>query len=202
MLGFTRWQKVSLIAVLTLIVGAGTYLAAGGRVPSLPSSALSGGLPAGGDFTLLSVDGPVRLADFRGQPVLIYFGYTSCPDACPTMLGLTAQALALLTPAELAEVRPLFIAIDPDRDTPPRIKEYAGFFHPALRAATGSADDIAAVARQYGVFYRAQKTGSASGYTVDHSSSLYLIDRTGKLRQVLPHGTPPDQIAAALRTLF
>jgi protein SCO1/2 len=201
MLGLPRWQAVSLIAVLAVIIGGAAYLVGGGQPLPRPPTAGSA-LPAGGDFALHSSDGPIRLADFRGKAVLLYFGYTSCPDACPTMLGLTAQALALLQPEELAQLQPLFIAIDPDRDTPPRIKEYASFFHPKLRAATGSAAEIAAVARQYGVYYRAQETNSAGGYTVDHSSSLYLIDRTGQLRRVLPHGTPPDQIAAAVRALF
>ena len=202
MLGLPRWQQLSLIAALTVIVGIGGYLAAGGKPIAQPPSAQAGGLPAGGDFTLSTAAGPLRLADYRGQLVLLYFGYTSCPDACPTMLGLTSQALALLTERELAQVQPLFIAIDPARDTLPKIKEYASFFHPRRGAATGSAEAVAAVAKQYGVYYRAQPSDSAGGYTVDHSSSLYLLDRDGKLRRVLPHGTPPEQIAAAIRALF
>lgn len=188
-----RWQIVGLACLLAVLVGVFTYFLSHGD-----SAVGSTGQPAG-DFTVASAKGPLTLASLRGQVVVVYFGYTSCPDACPTTLGATAQALALLTPAELAQVQPVFISVDPERDRLPALQEYAAFFHPKMLGTTASKDEIAAIARRYGVYYHRQDSGSASGYTVDHSSSLYLIDGGGQLAAVLPHGSSPAQIAAALR---
>lgn len=194
MLGLSRWQTVSLGCVLALLVGIATFFI------SSPTAALNTARPSGGDFTLTSADGPVSLKDFRGQVVVFYFGYASCPDACPTTLGATSQALGTLSAAELARVQPIFISIDPARDAPAALKEYAAFFHPKMLGLTGSNGDIAELARRYGVYYRRQESNSASGYTVDHSSSLYVINGAGQIDSLLPHGTTPAQIASALRS--
>ena len=188
-----RWQIVGLACLLAVLVGVFTYFLSHGD--SAPGS---GGQPAG-EFTVSSAKGPLSLASLRGQVVVLYFGYTSCPDACPTTLGATAQALAMLTPAELAQVQPVFISVDPERDHLPALQEYAAFFHPKMLGTTASKEEIAAIARRYGVYYHRQDSNSASGYTVDHSSSLYVIDGGGQLSTVLPHGSNPAQIAAALR---
>lgn len=190
----SRWQIVSLACALALLVGVATFFISGP-----PAGSGGAGRLSGGDFTLNAASGPLALHDFRGQVVILYFGYASCPDACPTALGATGQALALLTPAELARVQPLFVSVDPDRDTPAALKDYAAFFHPKILAATGSAAQIAELARRYGVYYRRQESSSASGYSVDHSSSLYVINGNGQIDNVLPHGVTPPQIASALR---
>jgi protein SCO1/2 len=109
-------------------------------------------IAVGGDFTLQSAAGPVSLKDYRGKLVLVYFGYTYCPDICPTSLAATAEGLKQLTPEEQARVAMIFISVDPKRDTPERLKEYAEFFHPAIVGVTGTAETIADVARRYGVF--------------------------------------------------
>lgn len=155
---------------------------------------------AGGDFTLQSATGPISLHDYRGKLVLIYFGYTYCPDVCPTSLAATAEGLKQLTPEELARVAMIFISVDPKRDTPARLKEYAEFFHPAIVGVTGSAETIAEVAKRYGVFYAEQKIDTAGGgYVVDHSSDTFIVTPDGKVAGKIAHATPPDQVVVAIR---
>ena len=160
------------------------------------------GRPAGGDFTLQSANGPVSLADFRGKVVLLYFGYTSCPDICPTSLALMQGALHRLEPAELERVQGLFVSVDPQRDTPQRLAEYTAYFHPAITGVTGTPEAVAEAAGQYGAVYRRVESDSDMGYLVDHSSATYVIDPAGELHAVLPHGTPPAEIVAAVRGLL
>ena len=164
----------------------------GGRAPTDTT-------PRGGDFTLQSADGPVALADLRGKVVLIYFGYASCPDVCPTSLALTAQGLALLGPEELKRVQVLFISVDPARDTPQKLKEYAAHFHPGITGVTGTPEAVADVARRYGAAFRLQKVESAAGYVVDHSSFTSVVAPDGKLVEQLPHGALPAEITTVVR---
>lgn len=169
--------------------------------PELPERPLPmASAPAGGDFTLQSAGGPVALQDFRGKLVLVYFGYTYCPDICPTALAATAEGLKLLTPEELARVAVIFISVDPERDTPARLKEYAEFFHPAIVGVTGSPEELAAIARRYGVFYARQPVETAGGgYVVDHTSDTYVVGADGKLDGKIAHATAPEQVAAEIR---
>lgn len=158
--------------------------------------------PTGGDFTLTGSTGPVSLKDFRGKVVLVYFGYTFCPDVCPTSLSLMAQALSLLEPDERERVRGIFISVDPERDTPDRLKEYAPFFHPAIVGITGTPEQVAAIARQYGASYMKQKPNADGQYAVDHSSITYVVDPQGQLVASLPHASSPQQIVDAVRPLL
>ncbi|WP_295386027.1 SCO family protein [uncultured Thiodictyon sp.] len=159
--------------------------------------------PTGGDFRLDSAAETLALTQLRGKVVLLYFGYTSCPDICPTNLAFIAAALKGLTPAELARVQVWFISVDPERDTPARLATYAAWFHPNIRGVTGTPEQIAAAARLYGAAYRrVAEPDSAMGYLVDHSASTYLVDPQGRLAQTLDHATPPDTIAAAIRHLL
>jgi len=157
-------------------------------------------VPQGGDFTLDSADGPVSSRDYRGKVIALYFGYTSCPDVCPTSLATLAEALAKLSPAELAGVQPLFVSVDPERDNVARLKEYALFFHPKLKGLTGTPQQLAAMAQAYGASYAKQDVKSEGGYVVDHSSFIYLVAADGRLAASLPHGSSPDAVATALRT--
>ena len=169
--------------------------------PELPERPLPvAAAPAGGDFTLQSAAGPVALQDFRGKVVLVYFGYTYCPDICPTSLAATAEGLKLLTPEELARVAVIFVSVDPERDTPARLKEYGEFFHPAIVGVTGTAEEVAAIARRYGVFYARQPVETAGGgYVVDHTSDTYIIGADGRLDGKIAHAAPPEQVAAEIR---
>ncbi|MDJ0805912.1 MAG: SCO family protein [Gammaproteobacteria bacterium] len=155
--------------------------------------------PRGGDFTLESHLGPIALEDFRDRVVLLYFGYTWCPDICPTSLGLTSLALEALKPEELARVQSLFVSVDPERDNLERLKAYAEYFHEKILGITGSTEAIAEVAQLYGAAYRKIEQASATGYVVDHSAETYLINPRGELVEILPHGTQPELIVALIR---
>lgn len=168
--------------------------------PAPPDRALPRAAGGGGDFTLQSADGPLVLGDYHGQVVLVYFGYTYCPDVCPTSLAATAAGLKLLTPAEQARVKVIFVSVDPERDTPARLKEYAAFFHPNIVGATGTAAALADIARRYGAFYAKQPAATAGGsYVVDHSSETYVVAPDGRLVGKLPHAAAPAQVAAEIR---
>jgi len=169
--------------------------------PELPERPLPrAALPEGGDFTLQSAGGPVSLKDFRGKVVLVYFGYTYCPDICPTSLAATSEGLKQLTPDELARVAMIFVSVDPKRDTPARLKEYVEFFHPSIVGVTGTPENIAEIAKHYAVFYAEQKVETAGeGYVVDHSADTYVIAADGKLVAKIAHATPSDQVAASIR---
>jgi protein SCO1 len=153
----------------------------------------------GGDFTLQSADGSVALHDLRGKVVLLYFGYTFCPDICPTSLGFTSQALAALDKTELDRVQMLFVTVDPERDTLDKLKSYTAYFHPSIMGLSGTPEEIAKVAKLYGAGYARQNTGSAGGYVVDHSAYTYVIAPDGNLFKTLDHGTPPAQVAETIR---
>lgn len=190
--------------ILSLVAGLLAALVLGLALfwqPELPERPLPrAAMPEGGEFTLQSADGPVSLSDFRGKVVLLYFGYTYCPDVCPTSLAATAEALKALNPDELARVAVILISVDPKRDTPARLKEYAEFFHPAMVGVTGTPEEIAAVAKRYGVFYAEQKVATAGdGYVVDHSADTYVIATDGKLAGRIAHATAADQVAAIIR---
>lgn len=167
--------------------------------PERPLPSLS--MPPGGDFTLQSAEGPVALADYRGKVVVLYFGYTFCPDICPTSLNLIAEALKQLKPEERARVAVLFVSVDPTRDTPSHLKQYVQFFAPEFVGLTGTNEALAEIARRYGVIYARQKAApdSPMAYAVDHTSETYLIAAHGVLADRLAHGTAPDVLAGAIR---
>jgi protein SCO1/2 len=141
----------------------------------------TGGPGIGGPFSLVNGDGkPVTDRDFRGRYMLVYFGYTYCPDVCPTTLNQVADAIDRLGP-NAARVQPVFITVDPQRDDPAAVKQFVAAFSPHLVGLTGSPEQIAQVAREYRVYYSVRRSGDAPGdYTVDHSSVLYLMDKQGR----------------------
>jgi protein SCO1/2 len=159
----------------------------------------SPGEAKGGDFSLQSPSGPLSLKDFRGKVVLIYFGYTWCPDICPTNLTLMSAALSRLEPDEVEKVQGIFISVDPKRDTLERLATYTRYFHDNLIGATGSEDEIADIAGRYGAAYRIVKQDSATDYVVDHTSETYVVDPQGKLAEILPHGSLPGRILEVVR---
>jgi protein SCO1/2 len=166
------------------------------------SMANQSGAAKGGDFSLDSAVGPVELKQFRGKVVVLYFGYTSCPDACPTSLSALGAAMRSLVPEEAAKIQPIFITLDPARDDVQHMAEYSRFFYPTLLGLRGSDAKVADVAKQYGVIYAKQKVDSAANYVVDHSSFLYVIGVDGKLVSSLRYGITPREIAASLRTVL
>jgi cytochrome oxidase Cu insertion factor (SCO1/SenC/PrrC family) len=150
--------------------------------------------PIGGPFALIDHNGRRRTeAEFRGRLMVIYFGYIGCPDVCPA--DLTSIALALDQLGDAAdEVQPVFITLDPERDTPARLAEYVEAFHPRLLGLTGTPDEIRKVATAYKAYY--VKAGNAGGadYAVDHTAFIYLVGRDGRYLGFLPPSTTPERL--------
>jgi protein SCO1/2 len=160
------------------------------------------GARIGGAFSLIDQDGrPVTDRDFAGRYRIVYFGYTFCPDVCPTDVQNIAAALRLLErdePALARRIVPVFITIDPARDTPAALKRFVTAFHPRLVGLTGTPAQIAKVAKAYGIYF-ARGAGTADGYLMDHSRQIYLFDPDGRPLALLPEG-PPAAIAKEVTT--
>lgn len=194
-----------LMAVLAVTVFAGLaglyFMGTGGvsgRGPAGETGIIQGsGTPSiGGPFTLVDHTGKtVTERDFLGKFMLIYFGFTYCPDVCPTELQIMAAALQSLGP-KAEQIQPVFISVDPERDTPDVLATYVKQFDPRFIGLTGTVEQVAAVSKAYRVFFRKAKDESSSAdYSVDHSSIIYLMDREGKFLVFFGPGTSPDEVA-------
>jgi len=154
----------------------------------------------GGNFILNSEDGEVSLEDYRDQLVLMYFGFTSCPDVCPTALSTIAASMRELTPGLEAQIQPLFVSVDPGRDTLDNLAQYSAYFHPRMLGITGSIETLDALVKSYGAYYRhIPLENSALGYTVDHTSRVYLINKEGQLVSTIAHGASVDDVVTLLK---
>lgn len=166
-------------------------------VPSTPAQPPLAGARIGGPFTLVDQNGrTVTDDDFAGRYRIMYFGYTFCPDVCPTdaqNIGAGLRLLEKSDPTLAARVVPIFVSIDPARDTPAVLKQFVAAFHPRMIGLTGSAAEIARVAKEYGVFF-ARGKGTQDGYLMEHSRQIYLMDPAGKPLALLPE-TPPQALA-------
>ena len=199
-----RMNRKLPIIVVTFVVAVfafGAWLNL--RVPETPENAAVGGMVVnvsiGGPFELTDHTG-ARMSDeaLRGNYALIYFGYTFCPDVCPTELGEIAVALDEL--GELGkQVTPVMITIDPARDTPDVLAEHVPLFHDRLVGLTGTEAEIKEVAENYRVFYRRFEDPSFTFYLMDHTSFVYLIDPQGAVASMFRYGTPPEDMADAIR---
>ena len=190
---------------------AGLVLAAAGAVfllrPPTPPAAMTdsgvvrmaGGAAIGGPFRLTDQSGRVVTdTDFAGRYMLIYFGFANCPDICPTELQTMGNAVDALG-NEGARVVPVFITVDPARDTPEQLKGYVAAFHPGMVGLSGSAEEIAAVAKAYKVYFnKAPGDGAGDSYQVDHTSFVYLMGPDGKLRSLFRAGTSAKAMAAEI----
>ncbi|WP_407670239.1 SCO family protein [Paramagnetospirillum marisnigri] len=158
-------------------------------------------MPAiGGPFALTDQTGKaVSDRDFRNRYMLIFFGYTYCPDVCPTTLSTVAGALDKLGPGFAAKMVPIFITIDPERDTSEVMKTYVEAFNPAIQGLTGSPEQIAKVAKEFKVYAAKVKGDSPDSYTVDHSAILYLMGPDGRFIAHFTHGISVDDLVAGLR---
>jgi cytochrome oxidase Cu insertion factor (SCO1/SenC/PrrC family) len=189
-------------ALIPYIVALGCVAAGGlwyqAEQNSGPRIVTVGTPEVGGPFSLVDQNGqPKTDADFRGRWMLVYFGYTHCPDVCPTTLALMSEALKQLGgPANL--VAPIFVSVDPAHDTPKVLKQYLASFDPRFVGLTGSEQQIAAMAREYKV-YSVRRPLKGGGYAVDHSSVVCLMGPGGRFVTVYDNSQTPDQIAADLR---
>ena len=154
----------------------------------------------GRDFSLQDPDGRTRtLADFRGKYVLLFFGFTHCPDVCPTAL-LRAQEMRKLLGADGEKVQVIFVTVDPERDTAALMREYTAAFDPSFLGLRADAEGTKRVASEFKVFY--EKVPAGASYTVNHSALTYVFDAQGRLRLALQHTQTAEQFAADLRTLM
>lgn len=202
------WLFPVVAAVLAGLAGALLIWLSGTSGPSSTSSGaapvrMSGEADIGGPFTLVDHTGrTVTEATFEGRPTLIYFGFTYCPDICPTSLQVMAAALDRLPAEQAAQYQPLLITVDPERDTPEALASYVDSpaFPENLLGLTGSEEQIRDAARAYRVYYRrVEDDGTLAEYTMDHSSLIYLMGRNGEFVEVFPHQATPDQIASRLQ---
>ena len=160
------------------------------------------GIDWGKDFALTDHHGkPRRLADFKGRAVIMFFGYTQCPDVCPVTMGNLRELMAKLGP-DAERVQVLFVTVDPERDTPQLLAQYVPAFHPSFLGLYGDAAATAATAKEFKVFYHKQPGQTASTYSVDHTAGSYVFDPRGRLRLYLRHGEAPERIAQDLKRLL
>jgi len=184
-----RSRVVAVIAAIVALAAGGVYLAA---KPARNPTAL-----IGGPFTLETAGGKtVTDADFKGHPFLVYFGYTHCPDVCPTTLADLADALRKIPDAP---IKVLFITVDPERDSPAAMADYVSSFDKRFVGLSGTSDEIAAVEKAYRVYARKGPTQSDGGYSMDHSSVVYLMDKSGAFVESLDTQRPADDTAKELK---
>ncbi|MCH1568264.1 MAG: SCO family protein [Alphaproteobacteria bacterium] len=186
---------IGLIALIILLLGELNRRAAP------PENRLTADI--GGAFSLIDQNGNKRSdADFAGRPMLIYFGFTYCPDVCPTSLDLMGAALDILAeknPDVFARLQPVFISVDPARDTPPVLRDYLAYFHPRLVGLTGSEADIIAVKTTYKIYAARRSDSDENGnYNVDHSSFFYLMDENNRYLAHFDHAVPAEKLAEKL----
>jgi protein SCO1/2 len=159
----------------------------------LAAAPVSAGKTVGGDFTLYTTKGEAAsLLSLRGKVVLMYFGFTHCPEMCPAELLQFKQLLSLLPPERKYQVQPIFVSLDPQRDTREVLDAYMDHFGKGILALTGSEQELRKVTEQYAARFRYVPTGSS--YTVDHTVNTYVIDPAGNLARILPYGTSAEDM--------
>lgn len=200
-----RALPTAAILLAALAAGLGLWLGMarfGAAPPPATQAALLYPAPrAVPDFHLTRADGsPLTLADWRGRWTLAFFGFTHCPDVCPTTLGTLKQVWARLDPALRDRVRVDFVSVDPQRDTPEQLGKYVAYFSPDFVAATGSDEALTALTRSLGLLY-ARVPGEAGDYSVDHSAQVVIIDPQGRLVGMFRPPLDAAKITADLATL-
>lgn len=155
------------------------------------------------NFTLTSSTGaPLQLADLRGKFVLLYFGYTYCPDVCPTTLNDLAIMAKTLGDAKMEDVQVVLVSVDPERDTPEHLSRYLPAFHPSFLGMTGTPEQIQPIASQFGIYYQRRDTDGQGNYLVDHTSAVTVIDPDGYVRLVFPYGVSGQDMASDIEVLM
>ena len=185
--------RAAIILLAAALIGGTALLVSWLRSPEYA------GAQIGGPFSLIDQTGKrVTEQDFRGKLMLIYFGFVFCPDACPTALANMTDAIELLGPAG-ADVTPVFISVDPERDTVEVLKDYAEAFHPRLKALTGTMEEIQKVAKEYRMYFKKAAETAPGEYLVDHSSIVFLMSREGRYLTHFTHMTLPEPMAAEIK---
>lgn len=195
----TRWLRHVFVFVAAVFLVAGCQPAT--QAPAFNATDITGAEFAR-DFTLTDHNGQVRhLADFRGKVVAVFFGYTHCPDVCPTTLSDFAAALEQLGP-QADRVQVVFVTVDPRRDTPELLKQFVPAFHPSFLGMYADGPALERLAKEYKIVYQKTAVKAADDYLIDHSAGTYVYDPAGKLRLLVPYGSSPDAIARDLKALL
>ncbi|MDH5489191.1 MAG: SCO family protein [Rhodospirillaceae bacterium] len=201
-------SRRSFVAVVVVMAVTVVVLATVGRGFFAPSNdaqqaTVVGKASIGGPFQLIDGTGkPVSDMDFRGKYMIIYFGYTFCPDVCPTSLGEIADALDMLSPDQLEKIVPIFISVDPERDTPEVVGDYVTHFHDRLIGLTGSLDAVKSVAKSYKAYFSKGDVDDVGNYPVDHTSYTYVVGPDGKFVTAYRHATPAQDMAKSLKDML
>jgi protein SCO1/2 len=187
-----KWLGISFLISLMLTAGFAFYAYQHLQGPKL-----------GGDFTLQSVNGPVSLHDFKGKEVILYFGYTSCPDVCPTSMSRLSKIIHSLPANEQEKVQPIFVSVDTKKDTPKKAQDYVSFFFKGAIGLSGSPQELEKVTHLYGTMYLIENDPkSALGYSVQHPTSFFLIDRNGNYSSSLPTEAPLEALKQEIEALL
>ncbi len=183
------------IVLLTLVIAACS------EPPRFNATDLTGG-SIGADFALTDHTGKLRrLTDFKGNVAIVFFGYTQCPDVCPTTLGTLREVMAQLGP-QAERVQVLFVTLDPERDTPVLLAQYVPSFHPAFLGLRGDLAATEATAKAFRVFYKKQPGTTPGAYSIDHATGSYVYDPQGRLRLYVKYGETPQRIAEDIKQLL
>jgi protein SCO1/2 len=196
----------------TLLIGIGSFLfllAVGVAVfvfakpASFRGTTFAEPYPVASEIDLTRSDGSrFRLSELRGDVVLVFFGYTACPDVCPTTLAELRQALSELNARDVERVKVVFVTVDPDRDSPERVQEYVAQFNPAFIGLSGSKTDLEKVWAEYGVYREIADEQSAAGYIVNHTARVSLVDQQGNLRISFSFDAPVEDIVHDLKLML
>lgn len=195
-----KWIIGIIVAAVILFVGAyfaGTML----RPYQYHGNTMESTEPPG-DFTLIDHNGNrMHLSDYEGKWVILYYGYTFCPDVCPTTMMQLGRMMPLLG-KDVRRVQVFMISVDPERDTPERLKEYVTYFHPDFIGLTGTPEEVADAAAPFGIYYKRKEVEGASGYLMDHTASVTILDPQGRVRLIWPYGVTADEMAEDLKHLM
>jgi protein SCO1/2 len=197
MMRIRPWLIAILALLLALVAGCGPSKRTDFKATDIT------GADFGHHLELTDHNGVKRsLSDFRGKLVVLFFGYTHCPDVCPTTLSDVASALKLMTPDDAKQVQVLFVTVDPERDTPDMLREYVPYFYPTFLGLYGTPAEVAAAAKEFRIHYSKHAESGPIGYLVDHTAGSYVLDRKGRLRLFQPYGQPAADIAHDLTLLL
>ena len=193
----TRLLLVAVLACIALVGGGAAFWLSRSNAPEAETSALQ----IGGPFQLIDMQGrPVSEKTLLGKPTAIFFGFTYCPEICPTTLAEMTRWLKALG-KDGDRLNAVFVSVDPGRDTPEQLRLYLANFDPRIQGFTGTPKQVAAVTKAYRVHYRKVPT-EGGGYTVDHSAAVYLFDAKGRFIEPIGYGTPPDRAIQQLKSLL
>ncbi|MCC7427363.1 MAG: SCO family protein [Alphaproteobacteria bacterium] len=195
-----RFTAIGLILMLLGALGYMQWFRPGSLSPDRAGGLVTAAeMQIGGPFALTDHTGrAVTDQTYRGRWMVLFFGFTHCPDVCPTELATVAEALGALGP-DAGRVAPLFVSIDPERDTPAALAQYVTLYDPRLTGLTGTAEQVSVAARAYRVFYRKVEPPGSSTYLMDHSALTYLMDPDGRLAAIFRPGTTATDMAAAIK---